>query len=326
MITTPNREPAPAVFTENDIRAAVGMPDAIASARRAFLALAQGQVHSPEPWHLDTPNGSVHVKGGSLDGAGTFAAKLSSGFPGNAQRGLPTSDGFTGILDAETGRIRALLLDGGYLTELRTGAAGAVALDLLAAPRTQTIAFVGTGGQIRHQIDGAMHVREPSTLILIGRSQRRTADLADWTRRRYDVDVRTQELDGSPIEADAIVTATASTSPILARAQLRPGVHVTAVGSDSPGKRELAPEMLLAADVIAVDDPRQSARIGELQDIPESDLAVATRNGSLVTTLGALLHDGALPWTSTRTSVADLSGTGAQDAAIAELAAAHLLG
>ncbi|GAA2234587.1 ectoine utilization protein EutC [Promicromonospora sukumoe] len=323
MNTTPS-EPAPAIFTESDVRAAVGMPDAIVSARRAFLALAQGQAHSPEPWHLDTPDGSVHVKGGALDGAGTFATKLSSGFPGNADRGLPTSDGFTAILDADTGRIRALLLDGGYLTELRTGAAGAVALDLLGPPRTDTIAFIGTGGQVRHQIDGAMHVREPSTLLLIARNWRRTTELADWTRHHYDVEVRAQELDGSPIDADAVVTVTAATSPILTRAQLRPGVHVTAIGSDSPGKRELDPAILLAADIVAVDDPRQSARIGELQDIPQADLAAATSNGSL-TTLGTLLHDGAPPWTATRTSVADLSGTGAQDAAIAEIVGNLLL-
>ncbi|MGW2092307.1 ornithine cyclodeaminase family protein [Promicromonospora sukumoe] len=312
--------PTPAVFTEDDVRAAVGMPEAIASARQALLALADGRARSPEPWHLDMAEGSVHVKGGALDGAATFATKLSSGFPGNAGRGLPTSDGFTAILDAATGQVRALLLDGGYLTELRTGAAGAVALDLLAAPRTETIAFVGTGGQIRHQITGALHVREPAAVILLGRRRAALESLAKWVRSGHDVDVRIQALNGSPIDADAVVTATTATSPILFPGQLRPGVHVTAVGSDSPGKRELDPAILLAADLVAVDERRQSMRIGELQGIPPNGLAIAS-----ITTLGALLRDGAPAWSPRRTSVADLSGTGAQDAAIAETAADRLL-
>jgi ornithine cyclodeaminase/alanine dehydrogenase-like protein (mu-crystallin family) len=115
-----------------DIQALVTPAIAFASARRAFEALAtSGAVSQPAPMGWDVAEGDVHVKGAWLKGSPIFALKAATGFATNRDRGLPTSSGFVMIFDAATGQPRALLADDGYLTELRTGAAGALAASLL---------------------------------------------------------------------------------------------------------------------------------------------------------------------------------------------------
>jgi ornithine cyclodeaminase len=312
---------SPALFTERQVRRVVGMAEAIQSARTAFRALASGTVTSPAPWHLDVTarDGTVHVKGAALEYEPYFAVKASTGFPGNAAAGLPTSDGMTMVFDSSTGRLVAALLDGGYLTELRTGAAGALALDLLAPAQIDTIAFIGTGGQARYQIAGALAVRKPGTITIYGRNTDRAALLSAWVREQFEVGVRTARLDGQRIDADAIITITSARAPVLAAAQVRPATHITAVGADSPGKRELDPALVRDADLIAVDTLDQSRTLGELQGIADDALRAAP------VTLGNLLLHGAPPWTTDRISIADLSGTGAQDAAIASEAVRRLI-
>ncbi len=307
------------IFTAAEVRAAVSIDDAFASARTAFTALHAGTVESPTPWQLGLTGhgGELHVKGAALDGAPHFAVKLSSGFPGNARRGLPTSDGMTVILDASTGQIAALLLDAGYLTELRTGAAGALALDLLGPPHIAELAVIGTGSQARYQIEAALRVRAPQLISIHGRNHARAEELATWTAGRTDAHVTTVRLGGAPLSAQAIITVTPSTSPVLHAHQVAPGTHVTAVGSDGPGKRELDPALVRKANFIAVDSIHQSRTLGELQGIDDVD--------DRLTTLGAVLA--ARPRGSRATTditIADLSGTGAQDAAIASIAVTRL--
>lgn len=312
---------SPTLFTEHQVRHAVGMAEAIQSARTAFRALASGTVTSPAPWHLDIAarDGAVHIKGAALENEPHFAVKASTGFPGNAAEGLPTSDGMTMVFDSSTGRLVAALLDGGYLTELRTGAAGALALDLLAPAQIDTVAVIGTGGQARYQIAGAMAVRKPHTITIYGRNPDRAALLSAWVREHFEVDVRVARMDGQRIDADAIITITSARAPVLAVAQVRPATHITAVGADSPGKRELDPALVRDADLIAVDTLDQSRTLGELQGIADDALRATP------VTLGNLLLHGAPPWTTDRISIADLSGTGAQDAAIASEAVRRLI-
>ncbi|WP_053206052.1 hypothetical protein [Jiangella muralis] len=308
----------PSIFTAADIRAAVSLDDALASAGAAFRALHLRTADSPAPWHLGVPEhrGEVHVKGAHLAGAPYSAVKLSTGFPGNPALGLPASDGFSAVIEARTGRVAAMFLDGGYLTELRTGAAGALALDLLAAPVIDEFAVIGTGGQARFQIEAALRVRTPSRITIYGRNRSRAEDLAAWTRARTDADTRAEQLGTQPIRAQAIVTVTAATSPVLQAGQVAPGTHITAVGADSPGKRELAPALLHRASLVAVDSVDQSRALGELQGIGDEVQPV---------TLGALLTEGVPPRAAATVTIADLSGTGAQDTAIAALAASRLL-
>lgn len=309
----------PPVFTAEAVRDAVGVDDALEAARQAFRALHEGTVTSPTPWHLDVPEhgGAVHVKGAATASAPYLAVKLSTGFPGNAGRGLPTSDGMTAVIDAETGAIAALLLDGGYLTELRTGAAGALALDAVGAEEIEELAVLGTGGQARFQIEAALRVRRPQRISVHGRDRRRADAFAAWVRERTDARVDVQDLDDRPITAQAIITVTAATAPVLRSHQVAPGTHITAIGSDGPGKRELDPALVLRADLVVVDVLEQSRSLGELQgvDVP----------AGRVVTLGAHCS-AAPPRPAGAVTIADLSGTGAQDAAIASLAMRRLLG
>jgi ornithine cyclodeaminase/alanine dehydrogenase-like protein (mu-crystallin family) len=220
------------------------------------------------------------------------------------------SRGFTAVFDAETGAVSALLLDGGYLTELRTGAAGALTIDLLAPSTVNTMAFIGTGGQIRFQIEGALTVRSPREITVLGRQLDRAQDVARWASERFGIAAEAVMLGAEPIDADVIVTATAATSPVLQLAQVRPDVHITAVGADSPGKRELSNQLLAAATLIAVDSIEQSETLGELQ----TDATHVKPH-----TIGELIEAG-YQRRPLELTIADLSGVGAQDAGIAEVA------
>jgi ornithine cyclodeaminase/alanine dehydrogenase-like protein (mu-crystallin family) len=307
------------VFSEAEVRAAVSMEVAIASARDAFVALSAGSVASPFPWALAVGDrGEIHVKGAHVHGAAYFAVKASTGFPDNATLGEPTSDGFTSVFDSATGRLAALLTDGGYLTALRTGAAGAVALDVLGPRLVDTLAVIGTGGQARHQLRGACSVRQPNRIVIVGRHGERAEALAAWVRTELAVPARASTQLSDIADADAIITVTNARRPVITAADCRVDAHITAIGSDAPGKGELDATVLHAAALIVVDDLTQSQTIGELQSTVEHPLArPAVSIGEILTSATFVRPKGI--------TIADFSGTGAQDATIANAAALALL-
>ena len=126
------------VFGEEEIRAVVDDPAALASAERAFTALARGAARVPAPLGLDLPDppGEIHVKGAALEGSPIFAFKVATGFYGNAAQGLPTGAGLVLVFDSATGFPFGLLADNGHLTDLRTAAAGR---PRRAAPRSASV-------------------------------------------------------------------------------------------------------------------------------------------------------------------------------------------
>ena len=121
-----NQRPSIKVFDEWRIRKAITDQHALASAERAFRALGNGLASVPPPlgWEFPHVNGEVHLKGAHLHGSSMFTFKVATGFYSNVEMGLPTGSGFVLIFDAETGFPRGILADNGYLTDLRTAAAG----------------------------------------------------------------------------------------------------------------------------------------------------------------------------------------------------------
>lgn len=310
--------PGPVVLDAATVRGLVPLSAVLEPTRRALIAHACGQVSQPAPWHLDVAGGAVpgevHVKGAWRRGAATYAVKLATGFPGNADLGVSTSSGLSIVGDAETGVPRLICLDGGWLTDARTAAAGALATDALALPGAVHLAIVGAGVQARLQVEALGLLRHIASIHVCVRDASRAASwVSELTAGAAASGLGAVTVgsvaDGIPDGVTAVVTTTPAHAPVVSR--VPPGCQVTAIGSDGPGKRELGVELVLGADLFAADDLDQSRRLGELQGCPRPAV-----------TLGDIL-DGAHPGRSTLPSgavtVCDLTGIGAQDAAMGEL-------
>ena len=115
------------ILRESEIRSLLDPAGCLQAVEAAFSSYARGQAELPTVINLEVPQhgGEVHVKAGYLHNGPHYAVKIASGFPHYAQLGFPTSDGMLLLFDAKTGALGAILLDNGYITDLRTGAAGA---------------------------------------------------------------------------------------------------------------------------------------------------------------------------------------------------------
>mgnify|MGYP000906854393 CR=1 FL=1 len=304
------------ILTEDRLRARIALDDAaIDVVEAAFATLARGGVEMPPvlSMHLPDRNAEVDVKTAYVPGLPGFAVKISPGFFDNPARGLPSTSGLMVVLDSQTGRVRAVLLDNGYLTDVRTAAAGGVAARHLSRPDSTCAAIFGAGVQARMQLKALRLVR-PITEAVIwardpARAQALAADLAgDGLRVHAEPDP-----ERAAASADIIVTTTPANAPILRAEWLRPGQHVTAMGSDQPGKNELDPHCLSRADLYVADRLAQTRILGELR----AALAAGTAPDA-PPELGDIIT-GRHPGRSApdQITIADLTGTGVQDTAIA---------
>lgn len=310
------------ILSEAELRRAVPLDRAaVETVEQAFAALAgAGAVQPPIlSMHLPQANGEVDVKTAYLPGFDAFAVKISPGFFNNPALGLPSLNGLMVTLSAETGLVQAVLLDNGYLTDIRTAAAGAVAARWLAPESVETAAVLGAGVQARLQMQAAHLVRPFRRCLVWARDPEKAAscaaDIAAATGADCAVAASVAE---AAAAAQLLVTTTPATEPILRAEHLHPGLHVTAMGSDQPGKSEIAPEALAAADLFVCDRRAQSETSGELEAARAAGLlrdADPPELGEIIT--GAREgRPGPMPVT-----ICDLTGTGAQDTAIA----AHVL-
>ncbi|WP_295048472.1 cyclodeaminase [uncultured Paracoccus sp.] len=302
------------ILTETDLRALMPLDaGAVACIRDAFVALATKPVAMPPVLRLDIPDqrGEVDVKTAHIPGLPHFAIKISPGFFGNPALGLPSTNGMMVVLSARTGLVEALLLDNGWLTDVRTAAAGAVAADGLARPDAHRAAILGAGMQARMQLQALTLVRPVSQAAVWARDPARAQSFAAEMTAALKIPVTAAAtVDQATENADLIVTTTPSETPILQDAA--PGTHITAMGSDAPHKTEMAPALLAQAHYVA-DRLSQTRLIGELAHSPLRDRDFPE--------LGQVLAGTAPGRTDPRQiTLADLTGTGIQDTAIAALA------
>jgi ornithine cyclodeaminase/alanine dehydrogenase-like protein (mu-crystallin family) len=301
-------------LSESEIRELVGPSEALEAMRSAFAALYRGEVTQPTNMDFEFPDaeGEAHLKGAHIHGSPHWAVKAATGFWSNSARGIPVTNGLFLVFSAETGFVSALLLDNGYLTELRTGAAGALAADLLAPEEVEQAAIIGAGGQARYQLEALLGVRRPQRIAVASRSG--AEEYAAEMRALHDIDVRVMDIETAVRTSQLVVTTTPTRAPVVEAEWLQPGTHVTAMGSDFPEKQELEPAALGRADVVAADHPPVAARNGELHHALE---AGALRIDDVVP-LGALVTADAAGRTSNDDiTICDLVGVGVQDAAIA---------
>ncbi len=297
--------------------------DAVACVADAFAALATKPVAMPPILRLDVPehNGEVDVKTAYVPGLDGFAIKISPGFFDNPKKGLPSVNGLMVYFDATTGLVEALLLDNGYLTDVRTAAAGAVAADQLARADASVAAIFGAGVQARLQLEALTLVRPIREARIWARRMEAAERLAREAAEALGIKA-VAVADGAETVngADIVVTTTPATEPILMADWLAPGQHVTAMGSDAEHKNELDPTAIRRAIYVA-DSLVQTRRLGELHHAIAGGLVHAE---DAFVTIGAVIAGDARGRKSDADlTICDLTGTGVQDTAIATLAVAR---
>jgi ectoine utilization protein EutC len=304
------------ILDEREIRQRMTPAAAVEAIRAAFRADGEGRTRVPNVINLEVPaaRGEFHVKTAYIEGVPHIAVKVASGFYDNPPKGLPSGSGMMAVFDAATGLLAALLLDNGYLTDVRTGAAGAVAAEALAPAAIGTVGVIGSGVQARHQVRCLRVVRSFSRVIAWSPTRARLEAYCDELRAEgYDASPKD---DAAAVcrEADVLISATPSRTPLVRAEWLRPGQHVTAVGSDSPGKQELAADCFARAAIVVADRLSQCAAFGELKHAIDARVVAAAD----VVELGAIVA-GRAPGRrrADEITIADLTGVGFQDTAIA---------
>lgn len=253
------------ILSASDVRRALPMRAAIDSQRRAYTALATGEAALPLRTPVTVPDQNAVTLFMPARVGGDLGAKIVSVFPNNAARGLPLIHGAVIMVNAETGQPIALI-DATYLTALRTGAASGAATELLARPEAHTAAIFSAGTQARTQLLAVCEVRRiERAWIFDPNSDKVTAFIAEMQPLVGATLVAASSPAEAVREADVICTATTSPRPVFDGRDLRPGTHVSGVGSFTLQMQEIDSEVARRAGKIFVDS--REAVLAETADV-----------------------------------------------------------
>lgn len=309
------------ILTESELRQCVRLDEeAIAAVEGSFVALAEGRAATPPIVHVNIPehHGEVDIKTAYIQGLDSFAIKVASGFYENAKLGLPSGSGLMLLWSATIGFPQAVLLDNGYLTDVRTAAAGAIAAKYLACKQIKTVGVIGAGVQGRYQVSALRLVRDFERVWVYDTNAERVETYLQTMSAELGIEIVAADGPEALVrESDVVITATPSTEPFVRAEWLHPGLHITAMGSDNVHKQELHPDVLGRADIRACDLRSQVFLLGEHHHA--LDAGVITEAD--VVELGEIAL-GQKPGRESdeQITVCDLTGVGVQDTAIALLA------
>ncbi|QSZ68309.1 ornithine cyclodeaminase family protein [Methanofollis aquaemaris] len=276
----------------------------------AFREHGEGRARMPPKVYVNFEKGDFRTMPAYLPGLGVAGVKIVNVHPENPKIGLPTVMALTVILDPETGRPEAVL-NATLLTDLRTGAAGAVAAKYLAPRRSVTLGIVGSGRQAVAQVNAIAEILEIEEMRVWSRTPANAARFGDLFDRISCIPSSIERA----CDADLIVTTTPSRKPLVRSEWIGEGTHINAIGADAPGKEELDPALLTRARVF-VDDMEQAVHSGEVNVPISTGLYTA---GEIAGTLGEVVCGRKKRETADEITVFDSTGLAIQDLAIAAL-------
>jgi len=310
------------ILNEKELRQTLKLDGEVLNCiENAFKLLATNDVIMPPILSFPIPehNGEVDVKTAYVPGINSFAIKMSPGFFNNPTLGLPSLNGLMVLFSATTGVVKGVLLDNGFLTDLRTAAAGAVAAKWLSREESHIAGIVGSGTQARLQLQALTLVRDIRKAVIWGRDPNKAMGCAAECAKDLGIDVTAVDtVDYLMSVSDIVVSTTPSTSPLIFAHQLRAGQHITAMGADADHKTELAADLIPCADHYVCDRLSQCLKQGELRAAVAAGMIEADATFPELGDIIAGLETGRLA--SHDITVCDLTGTGVQDTAIATLA------
>jgi len=284
----------------------------------AFKSLALGKTTMPPILRLDIEkyHGESDVKAAYIEGLDSYAIKVASGFFNNPKLGLPSSNGLMILLDSQTGVLKSVLLDKGYLTDVRTAIAGAIAAKHLSNKEASNAGIIGAGIQAKMQLEALLLVRKIKSANLWSRDSEKTKIFAENLKKTINININLCETPHEVVNlSEIVITTTPSKSPIIKSEWLKKGLHITAMGSDAEQKNELDPQIIKDCDLYIPDNQSQTSILGELHH--------AIKNGIISSEiefndLGQIILDPSLGRKNINDiTIADLTGTGVQDTAIA---------
>lgn len=306
----------PKIFTIEDIKRATATMNIVDLMEAGFVQYSKGNAVVPPVAELtfNNPPGDVHIKYGYIEQDSHYVIKIASSFYENPRLGLSSSNGLMLVFNQHTGELESILLDEGYLTDLRTAAAGALAARYLAPEKVTKIGIVGSGIQARMQLEHLKDIVNCNKAMAWGRNRENLqAYQKDMERKGFDVEI-TDDLDLLAAQCNLIVTATAATAPLLHVDQIQPGTHITAVGSDTAAKQELDAAILKRADILVADSISQCVMRGEISKA----LAANQICEDQIIELGKIPQRQIKRTSQDQISVADLTGVAVQDIQIAK--------
>lgn len=324
-LSTSSAFPPPVLFDYEIITSNLTVEDAIPSVEKAFELLAKGQVDVPMPMHITVEDSAVagpgdcHIKGGYCIGTPTFTVKMACvSFYNNLAKGLPPGSGLFIVINAVTGAPLGIFQENRFMTDLRTGAAGAVALKHLGSKATghDCIGFIGCGAIAKNMARAAASIRNYQGVAFAppeGGAVEFAAEMEKETGMPFTVVETAEALCNM---SDTIFTQTPGSVTVLEKAWLKPHCTIIASGSDQPTKNEIPIDVLASSKYIS-DLTKQTSKVGELRSaIASGDMT----EGSVYAELGEVVAGMKPGREGDELIVVDLTGTGAQDAAIGQVA------
>ena len=299
-------------FDLNEIKSVLKGLHPIQEIEEGFVAYSKDKAVVPPVGELifKDPPGDVHIKYGYLIGDDFYVIKIASGFYESPESSRYKSDGLMLLFKQGTGELACALLDECYLTHVRTAAAGAVAAKYLAPREVRCIGIFGAGMQGRMQLGYLKSITDCRDVVVWG------LNLQELDEYKQDMEsegfsIRTTlNTDDVAKNCNLIITATPATSPLLSADQIQKGIHITAMGSDTPEKNELDPRILQKADIVAADSISQCLLRGEIHHAIKAGVL---RQEDIVE-LGNVIINKELQRTSEdQSTVADLTGVAVQD-------------
>lgn len=300
------------------IKEALKTIDIIPAIEKGFVTYSNGNAVVPPVGELlfKNPPGDVHIKYGYIIGDEYYVIKVASGFYDNPKLNLPSSNGLMLLFSQKTGAVLGILLDEGYLTDLRTSAAGAIAAKYLAPRVVNNIGIIGTGTQAKLQLEYLKNIIKCRGVIVYGRSDHNLSQFKiEMENNGFQV-TPTKSIEEVTSSCNFIITTTPSISPLLFAKQIKHGTHITAVGSDSPQKQELDENIFKNADVIVADSIKQCVERGDIAHAIHKKII----NEKQLVELGNIIsgkNKGRID--DQQITIADLTGLAVQDIQIAKL-------
>ena len=262
----------PITLNWDEMKPLIAKMDINDAMKNAFIEYSNGNAVIPPVGELimHQPPGEVHIKYGYIKGGSHYVIKIASGFPQNQKENIKPGQGMMLLFDIQTGIPEAILIDDANLTDIRTAIAGAITSEALSNQDIESFTIIGTGVQARYQ---AIHVSKLMKIEKVRVWGRDPVKAYQLREDLPDLDVNIEEdIERLIKESRLIITTTSSKEPLIQSDWVKPGTHITAVGSDTPEKCELDPGILSMADLVVADSLEQNLIRGEIHQAVKRSL------------------------------------------------------